>query len=137
MRQGETPGLSSPGLLGNVGADEGQATTSIRRLTASSPGGDDPPDGVMFRRSVTTRELPVPVHGGNLSALAEILALPPDTREFKLILGWVLALPFNSSVLPGLLLIGAPGYGKSTRLRLTTSVWEPSPDDFAGVSIRV
>jgi hypothetical protein len=91
-----------------------------------------PPDGVIFRRSATTRELPVPVRGGNLNALAEILGFPPDSREFKLILGWMLALPFNSSVLPGLLLIGATGYGKSTRLRLTTSVWEPSPDDSLG-----
>lgn len=40
MRQRETPGLSSPGILGNVSADKGQAITSIRRSTASSPGGD-------------------------------------------------------------------------------------------------
>jgi hypothetical protein len=40
MRQRETPGQSSPGLLGNVSADKGQATTSTRRSMASSSGGD-------------------------------------------------------------------------------------------------
>lgn len=93
-----------------------------------------PPEDVIFRRSSATRALPLPQRGGDLTALAGILDLDPTSAAYKLILGWVLGLPFNASVQPGLLLIGAPGRGKSTRLRLAVSIWEPSPDDSLGSS---
>src|SRR5690606_38366920 len=62
----------------------------------------------------------------SLYELAEdVLALDPESREFKLMLGWALALPFAASARPGLLLIGPPGSGKSTRLRLLASLFAP------------
>lgn len=85
----------------------------------------------VFRRSRIMKPLPEPEAGGSLHELAEVLALDPDGREFKLLLGWLLSLPFASSVRPGLLLVGPPGSGKSTRIRLLASIFEPM--DMAGL----
>lgn len=93
------------------------------------------PPGVAFLRSHTVGELPIPRRSGCLADLAGILALPPESREFRLVLGWVLGLPFDSSIRPGLLLLGPPGIGKSTCLRLATSVWEPSPAHYLGSAL--
>jgi hypothetical protein len=93
---------------------------------------DRAPDGVIFRRSGVTRQLSEPVRGGSVSQLAEILSLPSDSDEFRLIAGWVIGLPFAESVRPGVLLVGSPGYGKSTRLCLATSIWEPSSNESLG-----
>lgn len=91
-----------------------------------------PPRGVIFTRSHKSRPLPLPVAGGQLTDLARVLALPEDSPEFRLILGWTLTLPLSANTQPALLLIGAPGYGKSTRLRLAVSVWEPSDEHSLG-----
>src|SRR5690606_22455847 len=79
----------------------------------------------VFRRSKIMRPLPKPERGGTLRELAEVLSLDPDSREFKLLLGWALSIPFASSVRPGLLLIGPRGSGESRRLRLLASLFEP------------
>lgn len=88
----------------------------------------------VFRRSRIMRPLPEPEPGGSLRELAEVLSLDPDGREFKLLLGWLLGLPFEASVRPGLLLIGPPGSGKSTRLRLLASIFEPMDEAGLGAS---
>lgn len=85
-----------------------------------------PIDGVVFRRSHATKPLPVPVNGGRLDELASLLALTPDSESFRTLLGWLVSVPFVASVRPGVLLVGPYGSGKSTRLRLATSVVEPS-----------
>lgn len=84
------------------------------------------PSDVIFRRSHTIRELPIPIRGGRLDTLAPLLAMEPDSRAFKLLVGWSLGLPFDASVRPGVLVTGPPGCGKSTRLRLVVSLWEPA-----------
>lgn len=91
-----------------------------------------PPPGVVFRRSHATLPLPDPVRGGRLDELAGILDLDPDGVPFRALVGWIVGLPFAASVRPGLLLIGGYGYAKTTRLRLGTSVLEPSPASALG-----
>jgi hypothetical protein len=91
--------------------------------------------GVVFRRSHTTKPLPVPEHGGQLAELASLLALEPSEEVFRALVGWLVGLPFAASVRPGLLCVGPPGTGKSTRLRLTTSIVEPSGVDALGSSL--
>jgi len=86
---------------------------------------DQPPPGVVFRRSHATKPLPDP-EPGQLLDLARILRLDPAGEAFQGLVGWLLGLPFAASVRPGLLLIAQPGAGKSTALRLTVSVVEPS-----------
>lgn len=85
-----------------------------------------PPAGVVFRRSHATKPLPSPIGGARLDELAPLLSLVPDSLEFRGLLGWLLGLPFVAAVRPGVLLVGPYGSGKSTRLRLLTSVVEPS-----------
>lgn len=99
-------------------------------LGGGAPG--EPPRGVVFRRSHATRPLPIPTRGGRLVELAELLALDADDVVFKALLGWAVGLPFVASVRPGVLLVGPPGTGKSTRLRLVASLVEPSGLDALG-----
>lgn len=93
---------------------------------------DEPPSDTPFRRSHATKSLPVPARGGKLDELADLLALDPAGETFRALLGWVIGLPFVGSVRPGALLVGPPGAGKSTRLRLAASVVEPSGVDALG-----
>lgn len=91
-----------------------------------------PPGGVVFRRSHATKPLPAPKAGGRLDELASILSLDPAGLEFRAVVGWLIGLPFVGSVRPGLLVVGPYGSGKSTRLRLTASVVEPSGAEALG-----
>lgn len=91
-----------------------------------------PPAGVIFHRSHATKPLPLPVSGGRLDELATILSLDPAGAEFRAVVGWLIGLPFVGSVRPGLLVVGPYGSGKSTRLRLTASVVEPSGPEALG-----
>lgn len=90
------------------------------------------PAGVIFRRSHATKPLPLPVAGGSVAELAALLALGPHDEVFRALLGWVVGLPFTAGVRPGALLVGPYGSGKSTRLRLAVSIFEPSPPHALG-----
>jgi energy-coupling factor transporter ATP-binding protein EcfA2 len=89
---------------------------------------DDPP----FRRSHTTRGLPDPEQDGCLNEFVELLSLDPGSDDARLLTAWVLWLPFESSIRPGVVLTGPPGSGKSTRLLLATSIWEPTDEHGLG-----
>lgn len=93
-----------------------------------------PPDSVVFRRTHATKPLPIPSRGGRLDTLAGILALDPGGEAFAALVGWLVSLPFADSVRPGLLLVGPPGTGKSTRIRLAASLVEPSGVEALGAS---
>ncbi len=93
---------------------------------------DAPPTGVVFRRSHATLPLPTPARGGRLDELAPLLALDPGSEVFRALVGWLVGLAFSASVRPGVLAVGAPGTGKSTRVRLVASVVEPSPTSSLG-----
>jgi energy-coupling factor transporter ATP-binding protein EcfA2 len=115
-----------------VTVDLGRPDGMCVRISANGWGIGEPPAGVVFRRSHATKPLPPPERGGTLDGLAELLAVDPGSDEFRLLLGWALGLPFAASVRPGLLLTGPPGTGKSTRVRLLASLWEPSGVDALG-----
>ena len=111
----------------DLGRPDGKAVI----ITADGWEVADIPEDVVFRRSHAIRELPDPEHGGTLEELAPILALDSGSEQFRAVLGWKIAVPFVSSVRPGILPIGPPGSGKSTRIRLAISITEPtSEDDF-------
>lgn len=85
------------------------------------------PAGVVFRRSHATLPLPEPVRGGRLDELAPVLAFDADSPAFRSLVGWAIGTLFVASVCPAMTLVGPMGSGKSTRLRLTASLVEPTP----------
>ncbi len=86
---------------------------------------ENPPEGVLFRRTGATRPLPVPVRGGSLDGLREALTLDADDERWVLIRGWLVASVFASRPRPMLTFVGPPGSAKTTRARLTVSVLDP------------
>jgi hypothetical protein len=103
-------------------------------ITANGWAAGPVPAGVTFRRSHAIRPLPEPKQqpGVTMASLAGVLALDPDGGAFRCMAGWVAGLAFAGDDRPGLLLTGAPGSAKSTRLRLAASVAEPSGTDALG-----
>ncbi|MGH3490219.1 MAG: hypothetical protein ACRDP8_20215 [Actinopolymorphaceae bacterium] len=126
-----TPHDVSPRVWLDLGRADGQSIV-VRRDGWRIEPGQGHPEVVWRRTKATGGELPMPVHGGRLVDLAPLLDLDPDGDVFACLLGWVLGLPFVSSVRPGILLLGPPGSGKSTRLRLAASVFEPSDIEALG-----
>jgi energy-coupling factor transporter ATP-binding protein EcfA2 len=121
-----------PSVTIDLGREDGLCVEVDVRGWAVRPS----PDHIAWRRSPTMKPLPVPdtLIGGRVDELAEILALDPNGEAFRAIVGWVVGLPFVEDVRPGLLLVGPPGSGKSTRLRLATSIFEPSDETALGKS---
>jgi energy-coupling factor transporter ATP-binding protein EcfA2 len=119
-----------PRLCIDLGRGDGRAIVIRPYDRLANPYGwtvERPPAGVVFRRSHATKPLPEPVRDvGRLDMLSYLWALDPAGEEFRALLGWVLGLPFCASVRPGALLVGPYGSGKSTRLRLAASLFEPA-----------
>lgn len=119
-------------LAGRVCLDLGDQAGTVVVIDAHGWALEPCPDGVTLRRSHATKPLPKPTSDGRLTDLAPLLALEPDSTAFRAIVGWLVGLPFAQAVRPGLLLVGPYGSGKSTRLRLATSVLEPSDTSALG-----
>ncbi|MDI6912210.1 hypothetical protein [Nocardioides sp.] len=117
---------------GLVAIDLGWADGRVVTITADGWSVGAAPAGVVFRRSHATKPLPSPSRGGRLVDLAPLLAVDPADEAFRALVGWLVGLPFAASVRPGMLLVGPPGAGKSTRLRLVASILEPSPPSALG-----
>jgi hypothetical protein len=66
---------------------------------------------VRFRRARGMSPLPVPVEGGSLSELAELLNVPLDSRDWKLIVAWLLQALRGTGPYPVLVLTGGQGSG--------------------------
>jgi hypothetical protein len=86
---------------------------------------DNPPDGVLFRRSGSTKPLPDPTSEGSLDPLRQLLGYEPDDHRWKLVRGWLVGAAVPDIARPVLLFVGQPGCAKTTRGRLTLSVLEP------------
>lgn len=120
------------GMRSTVRGDElfldlGDASGRIVRVTGDGWAVEDP-DGShpLFRRPSNQMPLPVPVRGGSMDALRELLRLGADDSRWTLIRGWLVAVLFDDIPRPLLWAMGPQGSGKSTRARMVMSVVEPA-----------
>lgn len=79
---------------------------------------------VWFRRPVGWRPLPIPVAGGSLSELRDLIGLDGDT--WTLTVAWLMAALRASGPYPVLGLVGEQDTGKSTRAELVRSLIDPN-----------
>ncbi len=86
---------------------------------------ENPPEGVLFRRTPATRPLPEPVRGGSLDLLRGLLGFSADDQRWALVRGWLVASLFAERTRPMLTFVGPPGSAKTTRARLVVSVLDP------------
>lgn len=84
---------------------------------------DRPP--VLFRRTALTGALPVPVKGGNLDELWQLLNVTEDDRP--LVLAWLVAALQPGIPHPIVAFTGEQGTGKTTAARALARVYDPSP----------
>lgn len=79
---------------------------------------------VRFRRTASMRELPTPKRGGSLDDLQDLLNV--DSREWPLVVGWLLGC-FNTELpYPVLCLTGEQGGAKSTTAKVLRSLIDPN-----------
>jgi hypothetical protein len=115
--------------------------TADARLVEITPTGwqvtDAGPVHPYYRRSKHIHPLPEPARGGSLAPLADLLGYPEDSREFRLIVGWlVTALLHPDADRPALWWTGPQGAGKTTRSSLVVSVLDPRGGPERGTSDR-
>jgi hypothetical protein len=79
---------------------------------------------VRFRRARNARPLPVPVAGGTLAPLRELLNVEGD-REWHLLVGWLVGTLAPRGPYPVLALTGEQGTAKSTTARLLRKLVDP------------
>ncbi|MDQ0689010.1 hypothetical protein QFZ56_008056 [Streptomyces achromogenes] len=76
-----------------------------------------------FRRTAATKLLPVPVPGGSLTELRELLNVGDE--EWAKVVAWLLAALLPDITRPVLLLTGVPGSGKSVAALLLQHLVDP------------
>lgn len=86
---------------------------------------NNPPKGVMFRRTKVTLPLPTPVAGGDLDALAGLLGFDVSDKRWLLVRGWLVASCLSDIARPLLAFVGQQGSAKTTRARMVLSVLDP------------
>jgi hypothetical protein len=79
---------------------------------------------VVFRRTELTMPLPVPVRGGRLDRLRDVVNVADDS--WPLLVGWLVAALLPEVRHPVLLVAGLQGSGKSTAAANVASVIDPS-----------
>jgi hypothetical protein len=85
----------------------------------------EPPEGVLFRLTRTTKPLPEPQRGGATDQLRHLLDWEATDPRWQLVSGWLVAAFFGSIPRPLLAFVGQPGSAKTTRARLVLSVLDP------------
>ncbi len=106
-------------LVVDLGDEKGAAV-----VIAASGWEVAPRSPVLFRRTNVSRALPVPVEGGDLSALRELTNIAPES--WPVLLAWLVAAFIPDIPHPILLLRGEQGTGKSTTQRHLTRLVDPS-----------
>jgi len=120
----QTPGrdpndTNKDGIALDLGRPDGRAvivTASGWQILDRSP--------VLFRRTPLSDQLPLPVSGGTLDQLRSLINVSDE--GWQLLRGWLVAALFPSIAHPILLLGGQQGTGKSTALRMLSSLVDPS-----------
>lgn len=79
---------------------------------------------VLFRRTALTARLPVPVPGGKLREVRELLNVSDES--WPLLKGWLTSALIPWIAHPVLMLGGIQGTGKSTAMRLMCGLFDPS-----------
>jgi energy-coupling factor transporter ATP-binding protein EcfA2 len=80
---------------------------------------------VRFKRSKGMESLPIPVKGGNLAVLGDLLNLQ-DGPDLKLVIGWLLQTMRGDMPFPVLVFTGEPGSGKSTASKVLRKLIDPN-----------
>jgi hypothetical protein len=111
---------------GGIVIDLGDASG---RVVLVKPGAwtvlDDPPEGVLFRRTALTAPLPEPERGGTLEELRQVVNVTDET--WTLLVGAII-----TAMTPGIphtivLFTGEQGSGKSTGCSQVVTLLDPSP----------
>lgn len=89
---------------------------------------------VRFRRARGMLPIPVPVQGGSLSRLAELLNVKTDSRDWLLIVAWLLQGLRGTGPYPVLVLTGGQGSGKSTAAKMLKSLLDPNVSPLRSLS---
>jgi len=79
---------------------------------------------VLFRRTNLTSPMPMPVAGGDIGLLRELVNL--SESNFRLLVGWLIAGFFEDIPHPVLVIGGSQGTGKSTLTRIVIGLVDPS-----------
>ncbi len=89
---------------------------------------------VRFRRPRGMLPLPTPKPGGSLLTLAELLNVPADSRDLKLIVAWLLQGLRGTGPYPVLVLTGGQGSGKSTAAKMLRALLDPNVSPLRSLS---
>jgi hypothetical protein len=107
------------GVVLDLGTVDGDAVVIGRsgwRIVPRSP--------ILFQRTALTGVLPVPVRGGRLEALRDLLNVTDET--WPILLGWIVAAVIPEMPHPILMLGGQQGTGKTTAARYVCGLFDPS-----------
>ncbi len=89
---------------------------------------------VRFRRAHGMLPLPIPVEGGALAELAELLNVSIESRDWKLIVAWLLQALRGTGPYPVLVLNGGQGSGKSTAAKMLRALLDPNVSPLRSLS---
>lgn len=86
---------------------------------------ENPPAGVLFRRTAASRAVPAPRARGDLSPLRELLGFSEDDHRWDLVRGWLVAAAFPNIARPLLAFLGPAGSTKTTKAKTALAVLDP------------
>jgi energy-coupling factor transporter ATP-binding protein EcfA2 len=89
---------------------------------------------VRFRRSRGMLTLPLPAENGKLSELAQLLNVEQDSRDWALIVAWLLQALRGTGPYPVLVLTGEQGSGKSTAAKMLRTLLDPNVSPLRSLS---
>jgi energy-coupling factor transporter ATP-binding protein EcfA2 len=89
---------------------------------------------VRFRRPRGMLPLPIPIRGGELTELAKLLNVSLGSRDWKLMVAWLLQALRGTGPYPLLVLTGAQGSGKSTAARMLRALLDPNVSPLRSLS---
>lgn len=89
---------------------------------------------VRFRRPRGMLTLPTPTPDGSLTPLAELLNVPTNSRDHKLIVAWLLQGLRGTGPYPVLVLTGEQGSGKSTAAKMLRALLDPNVSPLRSLS---